>query len=287
MLRQNSISSIFIRPQRVQALVWFFLFTVSATLNIATVNADIAKSELAVAPWKPIVWETTSSIALCMLVPALYWLSRRLPFDRRQWPRWFAIHLGLSFPFSFAHVALMGAMREFAYAFTDVSYDFLRLVSVEFLYEYRKDVFTYLVLLALVYIIRRAFASPLKHEKLSPAAPAKLRLATDGGDAFIVTAEVEALEAAGNYVIVTTQSGSCECRASLSGLLEKMNGDVVRIHRSCAVGRNHIRSIRTNHSGDGEIDLASGKTVRFSRRYKAQLMASLDRTQSGSANAMT
>ena len=38
----------------------------------------------------------------------------------------------------------MGAMREFAYAFTDVSYDFLRLVSVEFLYEYRKDVFTFL-----------------------------------------------------------------------------------------------------------------------------------------------
>lgn len=231
------------------------------------------------------VWETTSAVALCMLIPALYWLSRRLPFDRRHWARWFAIHASLSLPFSFAHVALMGVMREVAYAFTDASYDTLTLIFGEFLYEYRKDAFTYFILLALVYVIRDAFAPSTRAQ--ASGAPARLRLATDRGNALIASADIETLEAAGNYVIVTTPSGVCECRASLSGLLEKMNGDAVRVHRSCAVGREHIRSIRTNRSGDGEIDLASGKTVRFSRRYKAQLLAAVADVQSASANATT
>lgn len=287
MIRHISHPSVYIRPLWAQGAVWLLLFAVSTTLNIATVYSDLARSGLAVAPWKPVVWETTSSVALFMLVPALYWLSRRLPFDRQRWPRWFVLHLGLSLPFSFSHVALMGVMRKIAYAFTDATYDFLRLISVEFIYEYRKDVFTYLILLALVYVIGRAFSPPAQREEPAPSPSAKFRIVTDRGETFIACADVEALEAAGNYVIVTTQTGAYECRASLSGLLERMNSGVVRVHRSYAVGRNHIRSIRTNHSGDGEIDLASGKTVRFSRRYKAHLMAAVDGGQSGSAKAMT
>ncbi|MEZ5922414.1 MAG: LytTR family DNA-binding domain-containing protein [Parvularculaceae bacterium] len=270
-----------------EAAAWIILFSITVFLNIFTVKADAVKAGVEIASWKPFVWEMTSTIALLMLVPVLYEVLRRFPFDSRRWMKWVGIQLAFSVLFSFAHVALMGVMRKAAYAFTNDSYDLSRLLFQEFLYEYRKDVFSYFVLLAFAAFMRRAFAPGMAHKENEMLAPAKVLLTTDKGDTLFATSEIEVLEAAGNYVIVTTPSGVCESRTSLINLLNRLNGDVVRVHRSFAVGRNHVRAIRTNRSGDGEIALSSGKTVRFSRRYRAQLLAAVEPIQSGSANATT
>jgi len=275
------------RKTYAEAAAWIIFFSITVFLNISTVKADAVKAGVEIAHWKPIVWETTSAIALLMLVPVLYEVLRRFPFDHRRWVGWVGIQLAFSVVFSFGHVALMGVMRKAAYAFTNDSYDLLRLLFHEFLYEYRKDVFSYFVLLAFAAFMRRAFAPAAAYKENEMPAPAKVLLTTDKGDAFFETSEIEMLEAAGNYVIVTTPSGVCESRTTLTNLLDRLNGDVVRVHRSLAVGRDHVRAIRTNRSGDGEIALSSGKTVRFSRRYRAQLLAAVERIQSGSVNATT
>ncbi|MEO1018077.1 MAG: LytTR family DNA-binding domain-containing protein, partial [Pseudomonadota bacterium] len=69
--------------------------------------------------------------------------------------------------------------------------------------------------------------------------------------------------------------------------VEDLRGHVVQVHRSFAVGRGHIRSVRRTNSGDGEITLSSNRRIKLSRRFKDALATAAIEPHSGRAKATT
>ena len=52
---------------------------IHAVSNSLTVNMDIRRLGLPIAPWEPVVWEFSSNLVLLALVPAVVAFTRRFP----------------------------------------------------------------------------------------------------------------------------------------------------------------------------------------------------------------
>jgi two-component system, LytTR family, response regulator len=100
----------------------------------------------------------------------------------------------------------------------------------------------------------------------------RLLVPTADGLRMIESASVHSLEADDNYVHVHT-SGQCFIlRRTLRDLLVQLGEQrFVRIHKSVAVNIREIDSLTPLFKGDFEIRMRSGKLLRLSRRYAADL----------------
>ncbi|RQP22616.1 LytTR family transcriptional regulator [Albitalea terrae] len=89
----------------------------------------------------------------------------------------------------------------------------------------------------------------------------------------VALSEVEAVQAADNYIELHTASASWLDRITLAGFLaHAWATDFVRVHRSFAVNRMRIRRLAPLAKGDAEIMLDSGRVVPVSRRFRDALM---------------
>jgi two-component system LytT family response regulator len=89
----------------------------------------------------------------------------------------------------------------------------------------------------------------------------------------VALAEVEAVQAADNYIELHTASASWLDRITLASFLAHASATgFVRVHRSFAVNRLHIARIAPLAKGDAQITLDSGRTVPVSRRFREALM---------------
>ena len=99
--------------------------------------------------WEPFVWAYSSAISTLLLFPALVWLLKIQPFNWQKIPRSLLLYLLASIAFSLLHIAVMVAIRKLIYTLQDMQYDF-GLVWFELLYEYRKDLWGFLFLIAVI-----------------------------------------------------------------------------------------------------------------------------------------
>src|SRR5688572_24509347 len=60
--------------------------------------------------WHPLISWLTGMYVIAALAPAIFWLGRRFPFERRKWLRPALIHLLLSVVFSVLHLAMESAI---------------------------------------------------------------------------------------------------------------------------------------------------------------------------------
>jgi len=98
----------------------------------------------------------------------------------------------------------------------------------------------------------------------------------------IALADIEAVEAADNYVELHTASASWLDRVTLAAFLaHPAAGTFVRVHRSFAVNVGRIARIAPLAKGDAELTMESGRVVRVSRRYREELMARCAIVRSG------
>jgi two-component system LytT family response regulator len=89
----------------------------------------------------------------------------------------------------------------------------------------------------------------------------------------VALADVEAVQAADNYIELHTASASWLDRTTLAGFLAHASAsDFVRVHRSFAVNRIRIARVAPLAKGDAEITLDSGRVVPVSRRFRDALM---------------
>ena len=89
----------------------------------------------------------------------------------------------------------------------------------------------------------------------------------------VALAEVEAVDAADNYIELRTASACWLDRITLAAFLAHpaANG-FIRVHRSCAVNVVHVARIAPLGKGDAELTTESGRTIRVSRRYRDALI---------------
>jgi hypothetical protein len=214
-------------------------------------------------------WEITSIIAWLTVMPAIWWMVRHIRPPRFGWPMVALIIVAASVPASLWHVGLMVAMRKALYFAWSERYDFLRGIANPWLYEYRKDLASYLQFAALA-----ALAQWLLARAVQPAADAadpmpKSLSVSDGAVTHQVPVdEIDHVSAAGNYVEIAWGGRTLLHRKTLAAVEAELGAAFARIHRGRLVRRAAIRRIETDRSGDFTVELASGVMLRGSRRYR-------------------
>ena len=102
---------------------------------------------------------------------------------------------------------------------------------------------------------------------------------TGKGETIVRRDDIEYLEAARNYVTVSTGDREYLVRNTLARLEEQLApGQIVRTHRSYLVNIDKIEEIRTTDTGGYEIHLQSGKTVPLSRGYRDKFRSLFEET---------
>lgn len=98
-------------------------------------------------------------------------------------------------------------------------------------------------------------------------------VARRGGRHYIVSvADVEWLEAEGNYVRLHCGTASHLVRHTMRDIEGRLDpGRFVRIHRSCIVALDRIRSIEAREHGEYELTMAAGSSLRSSRTYSPRV----------------
>ncbi len=240
-----------------------------AGVVVAFVTASSAIMEGAGDHWlEPVLWEATSAISITSLAPLIGMAMRRLPPDG-DLARFGLIHLGLTIPFSLAHVLAIWLSREAAYWAVGDHYGFFHKgVAITLLYEWRKDVLSYAVI-ALVYWIFQRRAEPAPPERRGDD---RIEIRDGASAIFLAPGDVLWVEAAGNYVEFHTPARTHLVRGTLAAWAGRLQArGFVRVHRSRLVNRAAIASIKPTPSGDVEITLNDGRALAGSRRYREAL----------------
>ncbi len=246
-----------------------------ATLLFAAVNVlsylDEREAMGRLVPWwEPAVWEGTSGLVLLSLAWIPMLIADRLPPDGPRWPLALAVQLAVTIPFSLAHVGLMIALREAAYALAGEDYEF---GGGGLLYEYRKDLLSYAVYAATFWIVRRLRQRGGRPE----AAPERNLFDIDEGQRLIRVAKPDILAArsSGNYVEFLLADGRRPLmRATLTGIESALaEAGFVRTHKSWLVNAAHVVEIVAEGSGDYGLRLSDGTDLPLSRRYPDALTA--------------
>ena len=153
---------------------------------------------------------------------------------------------------------------EYRYGLDDVSV---------WIYEYRKDLLTYILLAMIFYLSRQVEQRTLELKAARREARERQRLTLkSGGRTFLIDAnDVILAKAASNYVEVVTPQKTYLARLTLTELerlLTSAGDQYARVHRSYLVNFDHVREILPNGEGDVVLELVSGDQVPGSRRYR-------------------
>ena len=119
----------------------------------------------------------------------------------------------------------------------------------------------------------------LEHEAAEPHRPGgqsyigRFAVRSDGRVRFVAAADVDWIEADGNYMVLHVGETRHRLRASLAGLTEGLDPkQFVRIHRSVIVNVDRIREVQPWFGGDYIAILRTGAKLRVSRLRAPQLL---------------
>lgn len=232
--------------------------------------------------WQTASWSWSSALTGLALVPAVLWFCRRWPLHLNTWRRNLPWYVLASVAWSLLHVAGMVTLRKLVYATQGAVYDFGDWPS-ELLYEYSKDVRTFIGMVLLIHGYRllvlrlQGEASLLDAPDAGPPVepverPERFLVRKLGREFLISVADVEWLQASGNYVNLHLRGRDYPLRSTIAGIEAKLDPDrFVRVHRSYIVNLDRIASIEPLESGDARIHLRDGSAVPCSRRYRQAL----------------
>jgi two-component system LytT family response regulator len=124
--------------------------------------------------------------------------------------------------------------------------------------------------------LRRAEQALAPASDRAPAEPSRylqrLVIRSIGRVQFVDVAQIDWLEASGNYVEVHAGDQSFLHRERLRVLEQQLDpAAFIRIHRSIIVHRPAVKELRPLAGGDYSVRLAAGPPLRLSRTYRAAL----------------
>ncbi len=148
----------------------------------------------------------------------------------------------------------MVLLRKLAYWSAGYHYDFGAFLD-NWIYEYRKDFVSYWTLLALLlgfriyglWVDAREVRAAKPATPVAAAEPPQDRLVVRklNREFILNCAEIDRLEADGNYVVVHTGAQSYRLRESLDGLARRLGEQrFARVHRTHVVNIDRIREIQ-------------------------------------------
>jgi len=262
--------------RRVFLTMVLFLIAIGV-LNALGLLTEAEREGRALDPRVPFILELSSVLAMVALAPLVILFERRVPFTAETWRSALGWHALGSIVFSLLHVALFIVLRSVAYPLVlGAGYSFFTDLPTDLIYEYRKDIFPYAVLILMLGLQR----SLEEHRREAEAARAdarqtgKLTLKAGGRTIFLDAASLDWASAAGNYVEIRANGVTHLARISLAALEQLLSDagvDVARVHRSRLVNRAKVLEIAPAGDGDFKIRMADGAELRGSRRFRTEL----------------
>jgi len=259
--------------------IWLVLFLISIATRAYVAVSDEARHGHVIGIGRPLVDEITSHLMVAALLPALYWMHGRWPIGERYN---LAIHVAAVAPFSILHTSGMAALRLLWFnGIVHVPYSF-PLTADRLQYEFAKDLVTYLMLttgvVALNFLLQRKAVPPEPAPSSAPESRApveRFAVRKRGGSEIVVeVADIDWIEAAGNYAILHVGGGTFEIRSSLARLEGELDPKrFVRVHKSSMVNITRVAEVMPWVSGDWRIRLQDGAEINLSRRYRQRFEA--------------
>ncbi|MBS0547185.1 MAG: LytTR family transcriptional regulator [Proteobacteria bacterium] len=255
---------------------WAAILIVSClTQSYITVIDDARRGRITPFDWSFAV-QATSHIVVAALVPAVYWMQRRFPVTR---PRNIAVHAVALVVFSIVHTLGMALLRRLW--FVDIlGQPFHFPITLERLgYEFSKDIFTYFVMnagvIAMDYLRQRQKPPGAAPVPAASAPPERFAVRKRGGSEVMVdVADIDWVEASGNYAILHVGGETFEIRSSLARLEGELDPKrFVRVHKSHLVNIARVAEVVPWVSGDWRLRLQDGAELNLSRRYRARFEA--------------
>lgn len=255
-------------------------------VNAFSTAHDLARLGRRVPFWQPLLWEASSAVLIVALVPMVHWLFRRGARLSNRPLALVLMHLAGALAFSALHVGGMVLLRKAAYAAVSAEPYAFGAPLAGFLYELRKDVLIYALLMSVFWMAGR-FAAGSRFPSSAPVpAPAAMAPATDPAPIWlrdgtvslrVAPADILWAASAGNYVEFALASGARHLiRTTLQTAEERLAPlGFVRIHRTRLVNATRLKRIETRPSGDFEVELDTGERLGGSRRYRAGALARL------------
>ena len=267
---------------RYEVLLAIAIVAINAAANIGVTLIELRRVGFDTPVWEPVLWEVSSGIVVLLLLPLI------LVFDRRQPMRWANLrstiprHILGSIVYCLVHVSAMVALRKLVYAAQGSHYDFGN-VPRELFYEYLKDVRSYFGALVLVYGYRyillrlQGEALVLSAPDVGPAVesverPQRFLVRKLGKEFLVAAADVEWLEAQGNYVNLHVRERVYPLRSTMTAVETLLDPTkFVRVHRSHIVNLDHLAVIEPLETGDARLQMRDGSVVPCSRTFRAAL----------------
>jgi hypothetical protein len=258
--------------------IWTAMLSISWIAQSNVMMADEARRGNVVGLGRALVVEGTSHLVIAALLPAVYWMHRRWPVAGR--PANIVAHVVALVPFSLAHTLGMAALRLLWFAAIMGEAFRFPLDWNRLSYEFPKDVVTCLMVTAGVYSFRYLLQrspepAPAPDPAKAPAHPERFAVRKRGGSEVVVAvADIDWIEAAGNYAILHVAGETFEIRSSLSKLEAELDPRrFVRVHKSHVVNVTRVTEVTPWVGGDWRIRLRDGAEVNLSRRYRQRFEA--------------
>jgi hypothetical protein len=258
--------------------IWAVLLTISV---FAHAYVEVADSGHRIGLDRTVVHEMASHIMVAALLPAIYWLHRRFPLGAS--PRNIAIHVLAVVPFSVTRTVGMTGLRLLWFAGVMGERYSFPLTADRLFYEFTKDIVSYAMLSAAVVAIRYILERKPSAEPALPATPPSMaavlpeRFAVrkrGGNEVVVEVADIDWIEAAGNYAVLHVGGDTFEIRSSLTRLEGELDPKrFVRVHKSHVVNIARVTEVTPWVSGDWRIRLQDGAEVNLSRRYRQRFEA--------------
>jgi LytTr DNA-binding domain len=260
--------------------VWAVLLTVSVFAHTYVELTHEARRGEPVTFARAFAVEVCSHLVVAALLPALYWMHRQWPV--RGGARNIAIHVAGLVPFSIIHTVGIAALRPLWFSgILGEAYSFPLTVD-RLTFEFAKDVVNYGMLSAATELLRHLLGRPQPSEATAPspapapsnALPERFAVRKRGKEILVEVADIDWIEAAGNYAVLHVGGETLEIRSSLT----KLEGELdprrfVRVHKSYVVNVARIAEVTPWISGDWRIRLQDGSEVNLSRRYRQRFEA--------------
>jgi hypothetical protein len=261
--------------------IWAVLLTVSVFAHAHVEIANETARGVRMSYGSALAIQIASHLVVAALLPVIYWLHRRWPIAACR--RNLVIHAAAVVPFSILHTVGMAALRFLWFGGILGETHSFPLTVDRMLYEFAKDIIAYGVLSAGTVALRHILARPTPSALAEPAAvpeppaeplPERFAVRRKGREIMVEVADIDWIEASGNYAVLHVGDETFEIRSSLT----KLEGELdpkrfVRVHKSHLVNIARVVEVTPWVSGDWRIRLQGGAEVNLSRRYRQRFEA--------------
>lgn len=269
---------------------WVVVLTLEALFNTVVTWLDLRRAVGGIALWQPLAWELTSSVVVGALIPAIVAFERRFPLRLGELRANLPWHLLGSVGYCIAHLAGMVLLRKAVYALAGQTYQEGGWLAM-FGYEYLKDVRSYLAILAAIWTYRFVLlraqgearvldapeppaGEPAAPPPAAPVRPERFLVRKLRKEFLIAAADIEWLQAQGNYIGLRVNGHDYLLRSTLNDFLAQLDpAKFARVHRSWAVNLDRVAEIEPTDGGDARLKMKDGTQVPCSRRYRDALAA--------------